>query len=61
MQKTFLINQLKIISELIVTGQGCDYRTVCLLDYNYFKEYYEMMAIDLSKQKQYNKLILQKI
>ena len=23
----------------------------CLLDYNYFKNYYEMIAIDLSKQK----------
>ena len=31
----------------IVTGQGDDYTTVCLLNYNY----YEMMAIDLSKQQ----------
>ena len=23
----------------------------CLLDYNYFKNYYKMIAIDLSKQK----------
>ena len=31
------------------TGQGDDYTTGCLLDCNYFKEYYKMVAIDLSK------------
>ena len=48
----------------IAAGQGYNYTTGCLLDYNYFK----MIAIDLSKQqaldaiqKQYNKLILQEI
>ena len=35
----------------IVTGQGDDHTTGCLLDYNYFKTYYEMIAIYLSKQK----------
>ena len=30
-------------------GQGDDYRTDCLLDYPYFKEYYKLIAIDLSK------------
>ena len=35
----------------IVTGQGDDYTTGCLLDYNYFKEYYKMIAIDLSKEQ----------
>ena len=35
----------------IVTGQVYDYRTGCLLDYNYFKEHYKMVAIDLSKQQ----------
>ena len=53
-----------------VTGQGDDYTTGCLLDYNYCDKYYKMIAIDLSKkknrylmltQKQYNKLILQEI
>ena len=52
----------------IFTGQGDDYTTGCLLDYTYFKKYYEMIAIDLSKQqaldlilKQFNRLILQQI
>ena len=35
----------------IATGQGDDYTTGCLLDCNYFKEYYKMVAIDLSKEK----------
>ena len=35
----------------IATGQGDNYTTGCLLDYNYFKNYYEMIAIDLSKQQ----------
>ena len=34
----------------IPTGQGDDYTTGCLLDY-YFKDYYKMIAIDLSKQQ----------
>ena len=35
----------------IATGKGDDYTTGCLLDYSYFKENYEMIAIDLSKQQ----------
>ena len=35
----------------IVTGQGGDYTTGCLLDNNYFNNYYKMIAIDLSKQQ----------
>ena len=35
----------------ITTGQGYDYTTGCLLDYIYFKKYYKMIAIDLSKQQ----------
>ena len=35
----------------IATGQGDDYTTVCLLDYIYFKNYYKMIAVDLSKQQ----------
>ena len=34
----------------IATGQGDDYTTDCLLDYAYSKDYYKMIAIDLSKQ-----------
>ena len=33
------------------TGQGDDYTTDCLLDFSYFKENYNMIAIDLSKQQ----------
>ena len=35
----------------IAIGQGDDYTTDCLLDYTYFKKYYKMIAIDLSKQQ----------
>ena len=35
----------------ITTGQGDDYTTGCLLNYSYFKNCYEMIAIDLSKQQ----------
>ena len=32
-------------------GQGDDYTTGCLLGDTYFKKYYKMIAIDLSKQE----------
>ena len=32
-------------------GQEDDYTTGCLLDYNYFKNHYKMIAVDLSKQQ----------
>ena len=35
----------------IATGQGDDYTTGCLLDYIYFKKYYKMIPVDISKQK----------
>ena len=35
----------------ITTGQGDDYTTGCLPDYNYFKKHCKMIAIDLSKQQ----------
>ena len=35
----------------ITTGQGDDYTTGWLLDYNYLKKCYRMIAIDLSKQQ----------
>ena len=35
----------------ISTERGDNYATGCLMDYNYFKSYYEMIAIDLSKQQ----------
>ena len=33
------------------TGQGDDYTTGYLLDYTYFKYYYKMIVVDLSKQE----------
>ena len=33
------------------TGQGEDYITGCLLDYDYMKNHYKLIAIDLSTQK----------
>ena len=35
----------------IATGRGDDNMASCLLDYTYFKKYYKMIAIDLSKQQ----------
>ena len=35
----------------IPISQGDDYTTGCLLDYPYFKKYYKLIAIDLSKQQ----------
>ena len=55
MKKSFLICQLKLraydnISK-IWTGQGDDYTTGCLLDHNYFNNFYKIVAIVLSKQQ----------
>ena len=33
------------------TGQGEDYTTGCLLDYQYFKDHYQLIAVDLRKQE----------
>ena len=38
----------------IVIGQEDDYTTGCLLDYNYFNNYYKIIAIDLSKRQPLN-------
>ena len=46
-----MIKQYKEIRK-IETGQGDDYATGCLLDYQYFKDHYNLIAIDLSKQKE---------
>ena len=49
-----LINSINKTYENIrktTTGQRDDYTTGCLLDYSYFKDHYEMIAIDLSKQQ----------
>ena len=49
-------NDLKIYDDIrkIATAQGDDYRTGCSLDFPYFKKYYKLLAIDLSKQQKLN-------
>ena len=36
----------------VMTGKGEDYTTGSLLDFNYFKKHYKLVAVDLSKQKE---------
>ena len=36
----------------LTTGQGEDYITGCLLDYEYIKNHYRLIAVDLSRQKE---------
>ena len=54
-----LIKQYEEIRKT-ATGQGDDYTTRCLLDYQYLKDYYQQFTVDLSKkmliQEQFNKL-----
>ena len=57
MEKTFFdqpVNNNEVTYEnitKIATGQGDGYTTGCLLDYICFKNYYKMIAVDLSKQQ----------
>ena len=44
------IKQYEEIRKL-TSGQDEDYTTVCLLDYDYIKNYYRLIAVDLGKQK----------
>ena len=45
------IKDNKVAYEKIVTSQGDDYTTGCLLDYPYFKDSHKMIAVDLSKKQ----------
>ena len=47
-------DQIKKYDEIrkIATGKKNDYTTGCLLDYQYFSDHYELIAVDLSKQKE---------
>ena len=60
MAETFMINQLMIKSKSLMkleknaTGKGDNYTTGCLLDYQYFKNLYQLIAVDLSKQKEWD-------
>ena len=49
-------DQIKKYDEIrkIATGKGDNYTTGCLLDYQYFKDHYQLIAVDLSKKKQLN-------
>ena len=46
-------DQIRKYDELrqVTTGKEDDYTTGCLLDYQYFKDHYQLIAVDLSKQK----------
>ena len=52
MEKT-IDSDIKRYEEIrkLTTGQGEDYTTGCLLDYDYIKNHYRLMAVDLSRQK----------
>ena len=47
-------NEIKQYGKIrkIATGKGDNYATGCLLDYKYFKDFYKLIEIDLSKQKE---------
>ena len=47
-------DQIKKYDEIrrISTGKRDNYTTGCLLDYQYFKYHYQLIAVDLSKQKE---------
>ena len=47
-------NQIKKYDEIrkIAAVQGDDYTTECLIDYQYFKDHYQLIAVDLIKQKE---------
>ena len=47
-------DQIKKHDEIrkLATGKGDDYTTGCLLDYQYFKDHHQLIAVDLSKQKE---------
>ena len=37
---------------LLTRGQGEDYTTECLLDYEYLKHHYRLITVDLSRHKE---------
>ena len=56
-RKTFMTKQLSHIKwyeeiRKLTTGQGEDYTTGCLLDYDYIKNHYKLVTVDLSRQKE---------
>ena len=51
-----ICDQMKKYDEIrkTATRHGDDYTTRCLLDYQYFKDHHQLIAVDLSKQKELN-------
>ena len=49
-----IFDQIRKFDEIrkIATGKGDDYTTGCSLDYQYFKDNYQLIAVDLSKRKE---------
>ena len=47
-------DQIKKYDEIrkIATGKGDNYTTGCLLGYQYFKDHYQLIAVDLFKQRE---------
>ena len=45
------IEKYRQLKEVMI-GKGEDYTTGSLLDFNYFKKHYKLVAVDLSKQKE---------
>ena len=47
-------DQIKKYDEIrkIATGKGDDYTSGCLLDYQYFRDHYQLISVDLGKQKE---------
>ena len=47
-------DQIKKCNEIrkIATGKGDDYTTGCLLDYQYFKDHYQLICCNLVQQKE---------
>ena len=49
-----ILSDIEKYTELkkLTIGKGEDYTTGCLLDYDYFKKHYRLVAVDLPKQKE---------
>ena len=45
----------------VATEKGDDYTTGCLLDYQYFKNHYQLITVDISKQKDADPRVIQQI
>ena len=54
LRKTILSNPFLINIKKISIAEGDDYTIGCLLDYVYLKENYKIVAIDLSKQQEFD-------